>query len=73
MRLMMHISELPFSKMVMNLGITAHTICMPFSQLQHVLLPVQSSHKATFPQASSKAGAKVAEGALSFVSHPCIK
>lgn len=57
----LHISELCFSKMVMN---QARTICMPLSQLQCVLLLAQSSHKATFPQA--RAGAEVEEGALVF-------
>lgn len=57
----LHVSELCFSKMVMN---QAHPVCMPLSQLQCIHLLVQSSRKATFPQASPKAGAEIEEGAL---------
>lgn len=63
----LHISELCFSKMVIN---QARTIRVPLSQLQRILLLAQSSHKATFPQASPEAGPEVEEGAVAFPTPP---
>lgn len=46
-----------------------HTMCIPLSQLQCILL-AQCSLKATFPQAFPKPGPEVEEGALLFPTSP---
>lgn len=57
------------SDVSLRCGESGHTMHMPLSQLQCILL-AQGSHKVTFPQAFPKPGPEVEEGALLFPTPP---